>query len=98
MYKYHVRYELNGKALTEKIEATHAGAAFAKCQKLKPGARMLGAHTEGGGLGGYGFTTYEPPQVQRDSIPDPKPPQPLKPKDRTCIFPFYDEVLGRKRN
>ena len=91
---YNVDYELNGKKLTQsKIEASSPGLAIARCQKSNPGAKIIKAWFEGySPQYGSGYQEWPAPPVQRDPIKEPHAARALKPSERGCEMPFYDEV------
>lgn len=88
---YRVDYELEGETYTQKnIWCSNPGAAFAACQKAHPDAKMIKAWVEG--AKGFGYQEWDTPPVQRQPVKDPRPPRALKPEEKGCEFPFYDEV------
>jgi hypothetical protein len=94
---YNVDYELDGEKLTERdIFSSSPGTAMASTLKKYPACKIIRAWKEGRGFG-IGFQEWESPPVQRFPKPEPKPARALKPNERGCEFPFYDEVVGQKQ-
>lgn len=92
-YKYQVHFTLNDLPETEDFEATNAGSAFAACLKAHPEAKLVKAIVEGRAFaGGHGWTSHQPPPVQRPPVQSPRPARALRKKERGCEFGFYDEV------
>jgi hypothetical protein len=98
---YNVDYELNGETLTEKnIWSSCPGSAMAHVLKKNPEAKIIKAWKEGNPFtqsAQRGYQEWAAPPVQRVPKPEPKPARALKPKERGCEFPFYDEVVGQKQ-
>lgn len=97
MHHYEVKFlTKGGREKIEQFEACDPGNAFARCQKLFPGATMLAAIRDGGFMGGSGRTIFSPPPVQRDPIKEPRPARAPRQNERDGIMPFYDEVIGER--
>lgn len=99
--RYLIEYvDKAGFLQSESLVAVDPGSAFAKCQKKYPGATMKKAKCYGRTQGGEGWATFDPPRVQRDPLPEPRVPRPLKPDDRSCVFDFYDhdQVVKERPN
>lgn len=91
--KYHVEFELDGKKKVVPFHADNPGAAFSSCLKSFPLAKLISAEARGRVADSHGFTVYLPPPVVRQGETDDRPAGELKPDDRSCVLPFYDEVV-----
>lgn len=93
---YRVDYIEDGFERTQKdIWCSNPGAAFAACQKIHPEAKMLKAWVEGAieiQGSNCGYQEWEAPPVQRQPVKEQRPSRALKPDEKGCEFPFYDEV------
>lgn len=96
MHTYKVEFTNEvGEGIWESIEAPGPGEAFAKCQKLHPGAIMLQAVRRQLRAGEVvGATVYNPPPVQRDPVKEPHPFRVPKPSEKDGTMPFYDSVVN----
>lgn len=93
---YNVDYELEGRSKTQVgVWASDPGKAMAICLKEHPGAKIIKAWKEA--LSGNGFQEWFPPPVHREPVKEPRPARALKPNERGCEMPFYDEVVGRRK-
>ena len=96
MHNYKVEFIDDGETEVKSIDADNPGHAFYKCQREFPLATMIKCWREGTRMA-EAYTEYLPPRVQRDPVPEPKPPGPMKRNDRSCVLPFYDECLSQKK-
>lgn len=97
--RYQVEYRNDGDSQSKYEEfdtCKDAGMAFARCQKLHPGAKMIHcmAFNEETGYG-TAQMPHDPPPVQRDPVKEPRPCRAPKPNERDGVMPFYDEVRNR---
>lgn len=93
---YNVNYELGGKTKTKRILASNPGTAMAMVLKETPSATIIKAWVEGVGFcKARGYQEWLAPPVQRLPKPNPRPARALKPNERGCEFPFYDEVRAK---
>lgn len=95
MYAYKVKYRDETGDHFANIEGVDPGNAFAKCQKLHPGALVLQAIRQHA-KSGWKMVVDAPP-IQRDAHREPRPAGPPKSSDRDGVMPFYDEVIGSRR-
>lgn len=61
MKVYYVDYIIDGEEKTKRLRAVSAGQAFSKIKEEFPEAKLVRAYQQGGALGGWGFTEYQPP-------------------------------------
>lgn len=94
MHIYTVKFSTGEGQQSTRLEARDPGCAFAKCQRENPGAIMLECVRQSTWQGQIeAITRYEPPPVQRDPAPEPKPFRMPAKNDKDGAFPFYDEVV-----
>lgn len=95
MHSYYVIFSLNGELKDKSVEACNPGQAFAKVLKEQPSAVLKKAVRMSQWFG-EAFTEYDPPKVQRNPVPEPRPFR-GKPTKADPFFSFYSEIPVRPK-